>query len=99
MSFESVDGYLLENRGAKAAIIAALLKERSDDAAAAPFYRALEILGARVADEALIALRLVLAGKTPGDDAVKRVRAHVAASRAGGPDAQKAREDYAREMA
>ncbi|MDQ6929969.1 MAG: hypothetical protein M3126_04805 [Candidatus Eremiobacteraeota bacterium] len=99
MSLDSVDGYLLENRGTKADVIAGLLKERSDDAVAAPFYRALEILGARVADEALIALRLVLAGKAPEDDAVKRVRAHVAASRSNGPAAQEARVEYAREMA
>lgn len=98
MTFDSVDNYLLQNHGSKAEVIAELLRERSEDPQAAPFYRALEMLGARVADEALIALRLVLAGKEPQDEAVKRVRAFVAASRAGGELATVARVDYAGEM-
>jgi len=74
------------------------LADRSDDPAAAPFYRALELLGARVADEALIALRVVLAGKAPADDVVKRMRESVAASRAPGEAAAEARQAYEREL-
>jgi hypothetical protein len=59
---------------AKPAAIAAVLTERSDDPRAAPFYRALETLGAKVADEALLALRLVLAGATADDDAIRTIR-------------------------
>jgi hypothetical protein len=69
-----LDGYLLDGRPAKAEAIAAALRERSDDPRAQPFYRALEALGARAADEALLALRLVLAGKLADDDAIRALR-------------------------
>lgn len=55
-------------------------------------------MGARAADEAFIALRLVLAG-IDGDDAhVARLRALVKTARAGGPAADDARAAYAREL-
>jgi hypothetical protein len=59
---------LLDGRPSKAGAVAAVLADRSPLAAAQPFYRALDLLGANVADEALIALRLALAGR-PVDDA------------------------------
>ncbi len=82
MGFEVVDGYLLGEAVSKPDVVAALLRERSDVPAAAPFYRALEAVGARAADEAFLALRLVLAGKTPDDDRVKRLRAFAGVARA-----------------
>jgi hypothetical protein len=57
------------------------LADRSAAPAAAPFYRALEAVGLRAADEAFVALRLVLAGRTPDDAAVRRVRALAALAR------------------
>jgi hypothetical protein len=81
--FELLDGYLLGERISKADLVAALLAERRDVPAAAPFYRALEAVGARAADEAFIALRLVLAGKAPSDDRVRRLRTLAAAARSG----------------
>ncbi len=86
MGFEVVDGYLLGRDVAKADVVAALLVSRSDLPAAAPFYRALEAVGARAADEAFIALRLVLAGHAPGDDAVRRLRAYAQLARASATD-------------
>jgi len=84
MSFHPIDGYLLEGTPAKASVIAAVLADRTAAVAAAePFYRALEAIGARVADEALIALRLVLSEKTPDDEAVRRLRDLVALARRG----------------
>jgi hypothetical protein len=77
-----VDGYLLGAPVSKPAVLSALLEERSPDPAAAPFYRALEAVGARAADEAFLALRLVLAGKAPSDDAVRRLRALAGVARA-----------------
>jgi hypothetical protein len=74
MPFHAIDGYLLDGRPAKIEAIAAALRERVTAEAAQPFYRALEAVGARAADEALIALRLVIAGKSPDDDAVRRLR-------------------------
>lgn len=75
MTFARIDGYLLGEPVSKLDAVAELLAERSADAAAAPFYRALDIVGAQAADEALIALRLILAGHPAGDDAVRRLRA------------------------
>jgi hypothetical protein len=75
MGFEVVDGYLLGDPVSKPAVVAAFLADRSESEAAAPFYRALEAVGARAADEAFIALRLVLAGHAADDEAVKRLRA------------------------
>ncbi len=82
MGFELVDGYLLGEPVSKPDAVAALLAERSLDLAAAPFYRALEAVGPRAADEAFVALRLVLAGREPSDENVRRVRALAAVARA-----------------
>lgn len=78
-----IDGYLLDGRPAKEAAVVAVLAERSPIAAAQAFYRALDLLGARVADEALIALRLALAGLPVDDEGVRRLRGLIAAARAG----------------
>lgn len=82
MGFEVIDGYLLVGSPAKGDVVAAVLADRVDAPAAAPFYRALEAVGVRAADEAFLALRLILAGRTPDDDAVRRLRAYAAVARA-----------------
>ncbi len=82
MGFEVVDGYLLGNPVSKTDAIDALLAQPLDNDAAAPFYRAIAAVGVRAADEAFVALRLVLAGKVAGDAAVRRVRALSAVARA-----------------
>jgi hypothetical protein len=81
VGFELVDGYLLGDPVSKPAAVEALLAERSPDPTAAPFYRALEAVGAKAADEAFIALRLVLSGRAPSDAAVRRLRALSAVAR------------------
>ncbi len=88
MELHPLDGYLLDGRPAKAEAIAAALRVRSADPRAQPFYRALDALGARAADEALLALRLVLAGKAPDDDAVRALREARTKARAGDPSAR-----------
>jgi hypothetical protein len=82
MGLEIVDGYLLGEAVSKPDVVAALLADRAEAPAAAPFYRALEAVGARAADEAFLALRLVLAGRTADDAAVKRLRALAGVARA-----------------
>jgi hypothetical protein len=82
MGFEVVDGYLLGDAVSKPSVVAAVLADRSDAPAAAPFYRALEAVGARAADEAFIALRLVLAGRDADEAAVRRLRAVAGFARA-----------------
>jgi hypothetical protein len=81
MPFHAIDSYLLDGRPSKSETIAAVLRERISAEAALPFYRALEAIGERAADEALIALRLVIAGKAPADDTVRRLRGLAALSR------------------
>jgi hypothetical protein len=83
MGFELVDRYLLGEPVSKPDVVAAILADRSEHPAAAPFYRAFEAVGERAADEAFIALRLVLAGKPPEDAAVRRLRGLTAVARAG----------------
>jgi hypothetical protein len=85
-----LDGYLLDGKPGKADAIAAALRERSNDPRAQPFYRALEALGARAADEALIALRAVLGGNTPNDETIVAARAARARFKAGEGDAREA---------
>lgn len=80
----------MDGRPSKSDAIAAILSDRQPVAAAQPFYRALDLLGARVADEALIALRLALAGLPVDDDGVRRVRDQVAAARSGDAGARAA---------
>ena len=81
MGFEIVDRYLLGEPVSKPDVIAAILATRSNDPAAQPFYRAFEAVGARAADEAFIALRLILSGKPPTDAAVRRLRALASVAR------------------
>lgn len=71
----ALDRYVLGEPVSKAETIAIALRERSDAEAAGPFYRALEAVGVRAADEAFVALRLVLAAREPSDVAVRRLRA------------------------
>jgi hypothetical protein len=82
MTFELVDRYLLGEPVSKTEVVADVLAHRSTAPAAAPFYRALEAVGVRAADEAFVALRLVLAGATPSDERVRRLRALAALARA-----------------
>jgi hypothetical protein len=88
MPFHPIDGYLLDGRPGKAEAIAAALRDRAPAPGALPFYRALEAVGPRAADEALVALRLVIAGKPPDDEAVRRLRGLAALARGSDPSAQ-----------
>ena len=90
MELHPLDGYLLDGRPGKADAIAAALRDRSPDPRAQPFYRALEAVGARAADEALLALRLVLGGKLAADEMIveaRTARARAKAGEAGARDA------------
>ena len=90
MELHPLDGYLLDGRPGKADAIAAALRERSPDPRAQPFYRALETVGARAADEALLALRLVLGGKVAQDETIVEARAARARAKAGEAGAREA---------
>jgi hypothetical protein len=81
---------LLDGRPSKDEAVAAVLAQRSPEPRAQPFYRALDLLGPRVADEALIALRLALIGQAVDDEGVVRLRGHLAAARSGDPGAREA---------
>lgn len=90
MELHPLDGYLLDGSPSKADAIAAALRERSPDPKAQPFYRALQTIGVRAADEALLALRVVLGGNTPDDETIVAARAARARVRAGEPGAREA---------
>lgn len=90
MEVHPLDGYLLDGTPAKSEAIAAVLLRRSPDPRAQPFYRALEAVGARAADDALLALRLVLGGRVATDETVVAARAARAAVKAGEPGAREA---------
>jgi hypothetical protein len=98
MNFELLDRYLLDGTPSKGEVVAALLAEQASTPAARPFYEGLRRLGAQTPDLALIALRLVLGGKRADDENVTRVRSLVERARAGGPDAQSARDAYRTEV-
>jgi hypothetical protein len=83
MDFELLDGYLLDGTPSKSEVVRKLLEIRPGPEGAAPFYEGIARLGARTPDLALIALRLVLAGKKADDAAVAAMRDVVARARAG----------------
>jgi hypothetical protein len=83
MGFESLDGYLLDGVPSRGEVVQRLLAERPFAEGAAPFYEGMERLGARTPDLALIALRLVLAGRKADDDAVRWLRDLVERARGG----------------
>jgi hypothetical protein len=91
MEFELLDGYLLDGVPSKSEVVRALLDEKPGAEGAAPFYEGLQRLGARTPDLALIALRLVLAGKRADDATVAWLRDVVARARSGD---SAAREEY-----
>ena len=79
-----LDGYLLDGSPAKGDAIAAVLRNQEpDNERAQPFYRALDMFGARVPDETLMGLRIALAGRPADDDAIRTMRSQVAAARSG----------------
>ena len=88
MDFELLDGYLLDGTPAKAEVVRKLLEARPSAEGAAPFYEGMQRLGARTPDLALIALRLVLAGRKADDASVTWLRDVVARARAGEADAR-----------
>jgi hypothetical protein len=90
MSLHPIDGYLLDNAPSKDQAVAAVLADRQPLPGVQPFYRALDLLGSKVADEALIALRLALAGLPVDDDGVRSLRSRLAAARSGDATARAA---------
>ena len=90
MTFEILDRYLLEGSVDKASVVTELLSHRAEmPPKANAFMQGLEMLGARVPDLALFALRLVLSGRTADDASVVRLRdaAHNARKAGAGPEA------------
>jgi hypothetical protein len=98
MQFDFLDGYLLNGVPSKAQVVKKLLSEPADVAGASAFYQGIRMLGPKTPDLALIALRLVLAGKTADDASVVRVREIIDRARAKGSDSQGALTDYRKEL-
>lgn len=83
MDFELLDGYLLHGAPPKGEVVRRLLESAPGGARAAPFYEGMRLLAARTPDLSLIALRLVLAGKTADDASVTQLRNIVMRARDG----------------
>jgi Arc/MetJ-type ribon-helix-helix transcriptional regulator len=83
MEFELIDGYLLDGAPSKSEVVRKLLQTRPQTEGARPFYEGMQRLGARTPDLALIALRLILAGRKADDAAVTWLRDVAARARAG----------------
>ena len=98
MKFDYLDRYLLEETPPKAQVVKELLKQRSEVPGAAAFYQGIQMLGPKTPDLTLIALRLVLAGKTADDERVVRLRGIIERARAKGIDAQAATDAYYKEL-
>lgn len=98
MQFDFLDRYLLDGAPAKAQVVKELLASRADAPGAAAFYQGIQMLGPKTPDLTLIALRLVLAGKTADDERVVRVRQLVERARANGADRQDAVDAYYKEL-
>ncbi|HEY9180789.1 MAG TPA: hypothetical protein VIO32_08715 [Candidatus Baltobacteraceae bacterium] len=98
MDFKILDRYLLEGSPPKAQVVKEVLKAPADVPGAAPFYQGIKMLGSKTPDLTLIALRLILAGKTADDTHVVRLRHLSDRARAKGVDAQRAVDDYYREL-
>lgn len=91
MDFELLDAYLLCGTPPKSEVVRHLLQKSPTAQGAAAFYEGLQRLGARTPDLALIALRLVLAGKKADDASVVQLRDIVARARNGD---EAAREEF-----
>jgi hypothetical protein len=88
MDFVLLDGYLLDGMPSRADVVRALLETRPEAEGAAPFYEGMERLGERTPELALLALRLVLAGRKADDAGVMWLRDVVVRARAGDPAAR-----------
>jgi len=99
MEFDFLDRYLLDGTPPKAQVVQQLLARRADVPGAAAFYQGIQMLGSKTPDLTLIALRLVLAGKTADDTHVVRLRQIVDRARASGIDRQSSVDAYYKEIA
>jgi hypothetical protein len=70
----SIDRYLLGESRDRALLFGQIGGWQPDLPAAAPIVRAIAMIGARAADESVIALRLILAGRLTDDAAVTTLR-------------------------
>lgn len=94
MNFDFLDRYLLEETPSKASVVERLLREPAEVPGAAAFYQGIRMLGPRTPDLSLIALRLVLAGRTADDASVVRLRDLVEEARKKGPGREEAVRAY-----
>jgi hypothetical protein len=96
MDFDLLDAYLLCGTPSKSEVVRELLQNPPHAQGAAAFYEGMQRLGERTPDLALIALRLVLAGKKADDGAVARLRDLVTRARGGDEGARQEFRDTVR---
>ncbi len=93
MNFDLLDGYLLDGSPAKGEVVQRLLESPAPTPRAAAFYDGMRLLGPRTPDLSLMALRLVLAGRTADDATVVELRGIVDRARRGDEAARQAYRD------
>jgi hypothetical protein len=83
-----IDSYLVGDERDRAGVFAKIGAWTCDVEQAAPIVRAIALIGPRAADESLIALRLVVDGKTVTDERIVELRAIVKKAIAGDAEAR-----------
>ena len=78
-----IDGYFLGDQTDRETVFRKIAGWRTEVESAVPIVRAIALVGSRAADESLMALRLSLSGRPVSDQAVKDLKAAVAAIRQG----------------
>lgn len=92
-----IDAHFLDGKRAWGELVASLLAQPPPTDTARPFYEGMRMLGPRTPELAVVALRLVLAGRRADDASVERLRAIVRRARSG-PKAEEARREYVAEV-
>lgn len=80
-----LDAYFLGTKLDRSSVFAQVATWKPDIEEAAPIVRAIALVGARAADESLMALRLLLAGHAALDERVMRLRTFIALAAKGDP--------------
>ena len=73
-----IDAYLLGERSDRERVFSQLTTLQSEKEAALPILRAIALIGARAADESLMALRLALGTSPTSDKAIREIRSALA---------------------
>jgi hypothetical protein len=78
-----IDEYLLGDQTDRESVFRKIAGWHTEIESAVPIVRAIALVGSRAADESLMALRFSLSGRPVSDQAIREIKAAVAATRQG----------------